>query len=116
MGLLRARCGQAARRGVLPCVTLSEPERLARRHPPHARAPRLRDDHLRARRLGSALSALPFVGGVAPVDTNIAIFNVAPGWDAKVGMLVVGRGVAGDHVPSWRGRRDGAPRAGCGVA
>ncbi|KAG2446271.1 hypothetical protein HXX76_000860 [Chlamydomonas incerta] len=44
---------------------------------------RLRDDHRRARRLGAVLSGLPFVAAVAPVHTNIAIFTVAPGWDAK---------------------------------
>ncbi|GLC44905.1 hypothetical protein PLESTB_001687500 [Pleodorina starrii] len=44
---------------------------------------RLRDDHARARRLGAALQGLPYVSYLAPVDTNIAIFNVAPGWDAK---------------------------------
>ncbi|PNW77134.1 hypothetical protein CHLRE_10g423550v5 [Chlamydomonas reinhardtii] len=44
---------------------------------------RLRDDHRRARRLGAVLSALPYVGAVAPVDTNIAIFTLAQGWDAK---------------------------------
>lgn len=50
-----------------------------------ARPCSLRDDHRRARRLGAVLSALPYVGAVAPVDTNIAIFTLAQGWDAKVG-------------------------------
>ncbi|GIL64027.1 hypothetical protein Vafri_18014 [Volvox africanus] len=45
---------------------------------------RLRDDHERALRLGAALEGLPYVSYLAPVDTNIVIFSVAPGWDAKV--------------------------------
>ncbi|PNH11057.1 L-allo-threonine aldolase [Tetrabaena socialis] len=49
----------------------------------HNNVDRLREDHARARRLGAALSGLPYVAAVAPVDTNIAIFTVAPGWDAK---------------------------------
>ena len=49
--------------------------------------PRLRDDHARARRLGAALAGLPYVSSLAPVDTNIVIFSVAAGWDAKVGLL-----------------------------
>ncbi|GFR51805.1 hypothetical protein Agub_g14264, partial [Astrephomene gubernaculifera] len=44
---------------------------------------RLQEDHVRARRLGSVLQDLPYVGSLAPVDTNIVIFTVAPGWDAK---------------------------------
>ncbi|KXZ53879.1 hypothetical protein GPECTOR_6g797 [Gonium pectorale] len=44
---------------------------------------RLRDDHARARRLGAVLSDLPYVSHLAPVDSNIVIFSVAPGWEAK---------------------------------
>ncbi|EFJ45584.1 hypothetical protein VOLCADRAFT_94060 [Volvox carteri f. nagariensis] len=44
---------------------------------------RLRDDHARARRLGATLDGLPYVSYLAPVDTNIVIFHVAAGWDAR---------------------------------
>lgn len=38
---------------------------------------RLKEDHVRARALGKALSELPWVKLVMPVDTNIIIFTVA---------------------------------------
>ena len=38
---------------------------------------RLEEDHKRARVLGQALEALPFVESVLPVDTNIVIFKLA---------------------------------------
>jgi threonine aldolase len=37
---------------------------------------RLKDDHRRAKTLGSALKEAPWVDSVAPVDTNIIIFSV----------------------------------------
>lgn len=39
---------------------------------------RLLEDHARARELGKAVKALPFVKSVMPVDTNIVIFELAP--------------------------------------
>ncbi len=38
---------------------------------------RLREDHVRAREIGKAVKALPFVKSVMPVDTNIVIFELA---------------------------------------
>lgn len=38
---------------------------------------RLKDDHRRARALGTHLANLPWVDGVEPVDTNIVIFHLA---------------------------------------
>lgn len=40
---------------------------------------RLKEDHLRARKLGDALKMLSWVKSVMPVDTNIIIFEVADG-------------------------------------
>ena len=40
---------------------------------------RLKDDHKRAKELGSALGQLSWVKSVMPVDTNIVIFEVAKG-------------------------------------
>lgn len=39
---------------------------------------RLTDDHAHARILAAALSELPWVGGIRPVQTNIVIFDLAP--------------------------------------
>lgn len=39
---------------------------------------RLTDDHAHARMLAAALSELPWVGGIRPVQTNIVIFDLAP--------------------------------------
>lgn len=39
---------------------------------------RLLEDHARAREIGKAVKALPFVKFVMPVDTNIVIFELAP--------------------------------------
>ncbi|HMX38713.1 MAG TPA: GntG family PLP-dependent aldolase [Saprospiraceae bacterium] len=39
---------------------------------------RLRDDHDRARQLAQVLAALPWVGDIRPVQTNILIFDVHP--------------------------------------
>ncbi|MBL0256000.1 MAG: hypothetical protein IPQ03_00185 [Bacteroidetes bacterium] len=44
---------------------------------------RLKEDHLRARKIGGILSALSFVEKVLPVDTNIIVFTVSPGVDVK---------------------------------
>ncbi|MBL7851370.1 MAG: aminotransferase class I/II-fold pyridoxal phosphate-dependent enzyme [Cyclobacteriaceae bacterium] len=38
---------------------------------------RLKEDHHRARTLGQAIAALPFVKSMMPVDTNIVIFELA---------------------------------------
>lgn len=43
---------------------------------------RLKEDHLRAKKIGKLLSALPFVAEVLPVDTNIIVFKVSPATDA----------------------------------
>lgn len=40
---------------------------------------RLKEDHARAKKLGEALSPLPWVKSVMPVDTNIVIFEVGAG-------------------------------------
>ncbi|MFC2113723.1 threonine aldolase family protein [Bacteroidota bacterium] len=40
---------------------------------------RLKEDHLRAKILGTALSRLPYVSEVMPVDTNIVIFSLKKG-------------------------------------
>jgi threonine aldolase len=61
---------------------------------------RLKEDHLRARRLGETISNLPFVEDVMPVETNIIIFKVNKkirDWDLitklnEKGILVVGFG------------------------
>ncbi|MCU0325975.1 MAG: beta-eliminating lyase-related protein [Spirosomaceae bacterium] len=37
---------------------------------------RLRDDHLRAKQIGSILEGLPFVENIYPIDTNIVIFEL----------------------------------------
>ena len=39
---------------------------------------RLTDDHAHARMLAAALSELPWVGGIRPVQTNIVIFDLVP--------------------------------------
>ncbi len=54
-------------------------------------APRLSEDHGRARRLGQALQALPgaVVASVAPVSTNIVIFTLAEPHSPQVGGLGV---------------------------
>jgi threonine aldolase len=41
---------------------------------------RLEEDHQHAQQLGAALSELPFVSQVLPVETNIVIFTVAEGY------------------------------------
>lgn len=38
---------------------------------------RLKEDHSRARQMGAALAAMPYVKEVMPVDTNIVIFHLA---------------------------------------
>lgn len=38
---------------------------------------RLKEDHERARQMGAALAAMPYVKEVLPVDTNIVIFHLA---------------------------------------
>jgi len=43
---------------------------------------RLKDDHSRAKELGSVLSSLPYVESVMPVDTNIVIFNLTDKYTA----------------------------------
>lgn len=43
----------------------------------HHHIDRLKEDHLRARQLGQAIAALPFVKSIMPVDTNIIIFELA---------------------------------------
>ncbi len=40
---------------------------------------RLREDHTRARDLGKVVAAQPYVHSIMPVDTNIIIFELAPG-------------------------------------
>jgi len=40
---------------------------------------RLKEDHLRARALGKALTNQPYVKSVMPADTNIVIFDLVPG-------------------------------------
>lgn len=40
---------------------------------------RLKDDHMRAKRLEKALLASPWVGSVVPVETNIVVFTVKNG-------------------------------------
>lgn len=47
---------------------------------------RLAEDHARATRLGDALSAHPAVARVKPVQTNIVIFELKEGYDAKAWM------------------------------
>ena len=37
---------------------------------------KLKDDHRRAKEIGSVLQTLPWVEGVMPIDTNILIFSV----------------------------------------
>ena len=44
---------------------------------------RLQEDHANALRLGTVLQRLPFVAGVAPIETNIVIFTVAEGHDPQ---------------------------------
>jgi threonine aldolase len=44
---------------------------------------RLADDHARAAAIGRVLAALPWVASLAPVETNIVIFRVAPGRPAE---------------------------------
>jgi len=44
---------------------------------------RLRDDHRRAQAIGAALHQSAGVSGVLPVETNIVIYNLASGPDAK---------------------------------
>ena len=44
---------------------------------------RLAIDHANAKALGNAVSKLPFVTGVMPVDTNIVIFELDPKHDAE---------------------------------
>ena len=39
---------------------------------------RLREDHAHARQLAAALSELPYVANIRPVQTNIVIFDLAP--------------------------------------
>jgi threonine aldolase len=43
---------------------------------------RLKEDHARAKHIGIALSALPYVESVMPVDTNIVIFNLTDKYTA----------------------------------
>ena len=43
---------------------------------------RLKEDHIRAREIGKALSNLPYVESVLPVDTNIVIFNLTDKYTA----------------------------------
>ena len=43
---------------------------------------RLKEDHARAKELGKALSTLPYVESVMPVDTNIVIFNLTDKYTA----------------------------------
>ena len=43
---------------------------------------RLTQDHLRAKEIGKALSTLPYVESVMPVDTNIVIFNLTDKYTA----------------------------------
>lgn len=43
---------------------------------------RLREDHTRAKELGSVLSTMPYVESVMPVDTNIVIFNLTDKYTA----------------------------------
>lgn len=49
---------------------------------PTTNACRLRDDHAKARVLGDALGAQPYVASVAAVSTNIVIFNLPDSVDA----------------------------------
>ena len=44
---------------------------------------RLADDHARAAAIGKTLATLPWVASVAPVETNIVIFRVAPSQSAE---------------------------------
>ncbi|SHL14195.1 threonine aldolase family protein [Hymenobacter psychrotolerans] len=44
---------------------------------------RLRDDHRRARQLGSILQAQPYVAEVLPVETNLVIFRLRPDMPAE---------------------------------
>ncbi len=44
---------------------------------------RLADDHARARTVGEHLRARPYVAEVAPLETNIVIFRLAPGISAE---------------------------------
>lgn len=43
---------------------------------------KLKEDHLRASELGKIVSALPYVKGVLPIDTNIVILSLHDGFDA----------------------------------
>src|SRR5262249_33490775 len=45
---------------------------------------RLKEDHVRAKKLGEALGGLPWVKSIMPVDTNIIIFEVAAVTPEKV--------------------------------
>lgn len=45
---------------------------------------RLREDHKRAKELGSTLQNLPFVKKVEPVETNIVIFELSAGVSEKI--------------------------------
>jgi threonine aldolase len=44
---------------------------------------RLSDDHRRAQRIGAAIAAKPWCAGLMPVDTNIVIYDLIDGVDAK---------------------------------
>ncbi|MBD2716402.1 aminotransferase class I/II-fold pyridoxal phosphate-dependent enzyme [Microvirga sp. STR05] len=44
---------------------------------------RLRDDHRRARQLGTSLQAQPYVAEVLPVETNLVIFRLRPDMPAE---------------------------------
>lgn len=55
---------------------------------------RLKDDHARAKRLGAALAQLPYVASVASVETNIVVFDLKSGLQAKSALeLLRQRGV-----------------------
>ncbi|MFN6114429.1 MAG: threonine aldolase family protein [Flavobacteriales bacterium] len=55
---------------------------------------RLKDDHARAKRLGAALTQLPYVASVASVETNIVVFDLRNDLQAKSALeLLRQRGV-----------------------
>lgn len=52
---------------------------------------RLRDDHARARRLGAAIAQAPWCDRVMPTETNIVIYDLRMGLDAKAHTEALGR-------------------------
>ncbi len=51
---------------------------------------RLRDDHARARRLGAAITQEPWCERVMPTETNIVIYDLQAGLDAKAHTAALG--------------------------